>query len=217
MAVALESARPIAVASTQSCRVRGVPAIVTRSEGQRVSEIDGRPAQDIYLEQIGFSGIPLEDDEFEAVAITHPVAQPELHGDRRLRHVLGAQRGGSLTVGTHIPAGAAIEFTEAEPSELLESASASIEELRRSSARTAPRRLSYSTAPDGGACSGPSSDRKSGAIGTALGEGGAPPSRAVHLWRGGTPEGSERRSKPRRRHRRFRLSRPARCGGASSK
>ena len=82
-------------------KVTGAPAIVTRSEGQRIIEIDGRPAQDVYLEQIGFAGIPLEDEEFAALSMTHPISQPELHGDRRLRHVLGRNDDGELIVGTH--------------------------------------------------------------------------------------------------------------------
>jgi hypothetical protein len=174
VAVALESTRPIAVASTQSCRVRGTPAIVTRSEGQRVSEIDGRPAQDIYLEQIGFAGIPLEDSEFEKIAITHPVAQPELHGDRRLRHVLGRHDDGSLLVGTHIPAGAAIEFTEAEPEELLESAAGSIEEASRILGEDDPEAALVFDCAGRRRVLGTELGREVAAIGSALGERGAP-------------------------------------------
>ena len=88
VAVAIQADGPVAIAETQTASIRGTPAIVTRSEGQQISEIDGRPAEEVYLEQIGFAGMPLDEDEFHAISITHPIAQPELHGERRLRHVL---------------------------------------------------------------------------------------------------------------------------------
>jgi hypothetical protein len=126
IAIAISSAGPIGVGNTQACSTIGTPSLVTRSEGQRLEEIDGRPAEEVYLEQLGLGGVALDDDEFEAFAITHPLAQPELHGEVRLRHVLGKAGGGALTTGTHIPAGAAIEFTELELEQLLESGERSV-------------------------------------------------------------------------------------------
>jgi hypothetical protein len=118
----------VAIAESQTASVRGTPAIVTRSEGQTISEIDGRPAVEVYLEQIGFAGLPLEEEEFEAISMTHPISQPELHGERRLRHVLGRTENGELIVGTHIPTGAAVEFTELELVELLNTGAGSVEQ-----------------------------------------------------------------------------------------
>jgi hypothetical protein len=62
------------------------------------------------------------------MAITHPLAQPELHGDVRLRHVLGRTGDGAITVGTQIPASAVIEFTELDFEELLASGADSVHE-----------------------------------------------------------------------------------------
>jgi hypothetical protein len=126
VAVAIASEAPIGVGNAQTCSTRGTPSIVTRSEGQRLEEIDGRPAEEVYLERLGFAGVALDEEQFEDLAITHPLAQPELHGDVRLRHVLGRSGDGALTTGTHIPASAAIEFTELEYEELLESGARSV-------------------------------------------------------------------------------------------
>jgi hypothetical protein len=126
VAVALASDGPLGVGNTQTCRTRGTPSIVTRAEGQRIDEIDGRPAEEVYLEQLGFTGVAFDDAEFESMAITHPLAQPELHGDVRLRHVLGRTGDGAITVGTSIPASAVIEFTELDFDELLASGAASV-------------------------------------------------------------------------------------------
>jgi methyl-accepting chemotaxis protein len=128
VAVALSSSGPMAVGHTQTSRAKGDPSLVTRSDGQRIEEIDGRPAEEVYLEQLGLGGVALDDEEFEALAITHPLAQPELHGDVRLRHVMGRAGDGSILSGTHIPSGAAIEFTELEFEELLSSGGRSVTE-----------------------------------------------------------------------------------------
>lgn len=174
VAVALKAERPVGIAASQACRVRGVPAIVTRSEGQQVIEIDGRAAEDIYLEQIGFAGIPLDDGEFEAISITHPIAQPELHGDRRLRHVLGRDENGALTVGTHIPAGAAVEFTEIEPEELRSSGAGSVEQAARNLGEAAPQAALVFDCAGRRRALGTDLDHEVESIVTAMGE-GAPP------------------------------------------
>ena len=60
------------------------------------------------------------------MAITHPIAQPELHGDFRLRHVLGRTGEGGIILGTGIPESAVIEFTELDFDELLASGAGSV-------------------------------------------------------------------------------------------
>jgi methyl-accepting chemotaxis protein len=126
IAVAVASDRAASVGNTQSCRLRGEPSIVTRSNGQRIEEIDGRPAEEVYLEQLGLTGVALDDEEFAKLSITHPLAQPELHGDVRLRHVLGRTGDGAIISGSHIPASAAIEFTELGFDDLLSSGERSV-------------------------------------------------------------------------------------------
>jgi hypothetical protein len=125
--VAVRSEGPTGLGNTQTCRTRGTPSILTRSNGQLVEEIDGRPAEEVYLEQLGFAGVAFDDEEFETMAITHPIAQPELHGDFRLRHVLGRTEQGAIILGTGIPESAVIEFTELDFDELLTSGAASVQ------------------------------------------------------------------------------------------
>jgi hypothetical protein len=126
VAVAIASASPLAVGNAQTSSTVGPPSIVTRSRGQHIEEIDGRPAEEVYLDQIGLPGVALSDEEFELLAMVHPLSQPELHGDVRLRNVLGKSGDGAIHCGTHIPAGAAIEFTELEIDQILESGARSV-------------------------------------------------------------------------------------------
>jgi hypothetical protein len=126
VAVAVRSERPVGLGNAQTCKTRGTPSILTRSSGQLVEEIDGRRAEEVYLEQLGFAGVAFDDEEFETMAITHPIAQPELHGDFRLRHVLGRTGDGGIILGTGIPESAVIEFTELDFDELLASGASSV-------------------------------------------------------------------------------------------
>jgi hypothetical protein len=126
VALAIASEHPLAMGNAQSCKTRGTPSILTRSSGQVVEEIDGRPAEEVYLEQLGFAGVAFDDHEFEAMSITHPIAQPELHGDVRLRHVIGRTEERAILLGTGIPESSVIEFTELDFEELLASGCASV-------------------------------------------------------------------------------------------
>jgi hypothetical protein len=87
-----------------------------------VLQLDGRRAEDVYLEKLGLADRVLQDYEFEAVSVVHPLAQPELSGDVRLRHVLGRTEAGGLICATHLPANAAVEFTDEEPDGIVVSA-----------------------------------------------------------------------------------------------
>jgi hypothetical protein len=99
------------VGLAHACSKTAPPAIVTRARDRIVQQIDGRAAEEVYLERLGIRSA-LSDAEFARVAAVHPLAQPELRGDWRLRHVLGRAPGGGLRCATHIPENAAVEFTE---------------------------------------------------------------------------------------------------------
>ena len=122
VALALVSPRPIGVGIAHGCQPRSAPAIVTKADGRTVLQLDGRRAEDVYLEKLGLADRVLQDFEFEAVSVVHPLAQPELSGDVRLRHVLGRTPEGGLVCATHLPSNAAVEFTDEEPDGIVVSA-----------------------------------------------------------------------------------------------
>ena len=118
----LASPGPIGLGIAHGCRPLGAPAIVTKANGRVVLQLDGRPAEDVYLEKLGLADRVLQDWEFEAVSVVHPLAQPELSDDVRLRHVLGRTEAGGLICATPLPANAAVEFTDEEPDGIVVSA-----------------------------------------------------------------------------------------------
>jgi hypothetical protein len=122
VAVVLVAPGPIGVGIAHGCQPRSAPAIVTKADRRVVLQLDGRRAEDVYLEKLDCADVALDDDQFEAVSVIHPLAQPELSGDVRLRHVLGRTPEGGLICATHLPANAAVEFTDEEPDGIVVSA-----------------------------------------------------------------------------------------------
>ena len=75
------------------------------------------------------SAIPdaeLSDAEFERLAVLHPLAQLELGGRVRPRHVRGRAPGGGLLCATAIPENAAVAFGEQSPHGVRSSALAAL-------------------------------------------------------------------------------------------
>ncbi len=124
VAVAIASPVPVRVGIAHGCRPRAFPAIVTRTDGRAVRELDGRPAEDVYLRGLGYAATPtppLNDDAFERLAVLHPLAQPELRGELRLRHVHGRAPGGGLACATRLPPNAAVWFCEQSAQSIVDS------------------------------------------------------------------------------------------------
>ena len=119
--MALTSPSPIGVGIGHGCSPLATPAIVTRAEGRIVRRLDGRDAEVVYLEKLGCAEGHLDDEQFATLATVHPLAQPELRGDVRLRHVLGRAAGGGIEAATHIPENAAVEFTQQSPGAIVRS------------------------------------------------------------------------------------------------
>ena len=128
VAVALCSPEPVAVGVSHGCRPTAEPAIATRTDGRVLLELNGRPAEELYLEGLGWGDAILDDAAFEAFAVLHPLGQPELRGQLRLRHILGRAPGGGLTCATAIPPNAAVWLTEQTPETIVGSAERAVSE-----------------------------------------------------------------------------------------
>jgi hypothetical protein len=128
VAVAIGGRMPIGVGIAHGCVARGAPSIVTRSEGSTVLQLDGRPAQDVYFEKLGLDGVDVDDDEFEVLAMVHPLAQPDLSGDVRPRYVRARGPDGGLVCATTIERNAPVVICDQTPDTIVESACAAVED-----------------------------------------------------------------------------------------
>jgi hypothetical protein len=128
VAVAIGSRAPIGVGVAHGCVARGAPSIVTRSEGPNVVQLDGRPAETVYLEKLGVDGVDLDDREFETLAMVHPLAEPELSGALRPRYVRARSADGTLVCATSIERNAAVAVCDQEPRAIIRSARTAVED-----------------------------------------------------------------------------------------
>jgi hypothetical protein len=128
VAVAIGSSSAIGVGIAHGCIPRGAPSIVTRSDGPYVIQLDGRPAQDVYFEKLGVDGVHLDDEEFDVLAMVHPLAEPELSGAVRPRYVRARTPDGALVCATSIERNAAVEICDQTPETIVQSAGAAVED-----------------------------------------------------------------------------------------
>jgi hypothetical protein len=128
VAVAISSNTPIGVGIAHGCVPRGAPSIVTRSDGPNVIQLDGRPAQEVYFERLGVDGADVGDDEFEALAMVHPLAEPELSGAVRPRYLRARRGDGALVCATRIERNSAVEICEQSAATIVVSARAAVED-----------------------------------------------------------------------------------------
>jgi hypothetical protein len=128
VAVAIGSTTPIGVGIAHGCVPRGAPSIVTRSDGPKVIQLDGRPAQDVYFERLGVDGADLGEGEFNALSMVHPLAEPELSGAVRPRYVRARTADGALVCATSIERNAAVEICDQTPETIVGSARVAVED-----------------------------------------------------------------------------------------
>ena len=55
VAVAITAPGPIGVGVAHGCSPRSAPSIVTKADGRTVLQLDGRRAEDVYLEKLGLA------------------------------------------------------------------------------------------------------------------------------------------------------------------
>ena len=122
VAVAIVAGAPVGVGIAHDCVPRGTPSIVTRSNRRTILQLDGRAAETVYLEKLGLDGVELSDAEFDAIAMVHPLAEPELNGDVRPRYVRMRTPGGGLLCASRIDPNAVVDVCDQAPEAVLTSA-----------------------------------------------------------------------------------------------
>lgn len=131
VAVAMVGSDPIGVGIAHGCVPRGTPSIVTRSSNGTVLQLDGRPAETVYLEKLGLDDVDLSEADFEAVAMIHPLAEPELSGEVHPRYLRTRAPGGGLVCATSIDANAAVDICDQVPEAIVTSALAAVDDALR--------------------------------------------------------------------------------------
>jgi len=87
VAAAIGSDAPLGVGVRHGLRPSGEPLLVTRAEGSRILELDGRPALDAYLARLPAVGE--EPDAVLAAMRPHPLGVSRRAGEEQVRTAIG--------------------------------------------------------------------------------------------------------------------------------
>lgn len=120
IAIGLTSDAPIGVAAHHGWQRVGQPMLVTAAESNRVLELDGRPALDVYMERLGVP-LTLADDQaaFAAFALTHPLGLSR-RGGEEVRFIAGGDLADhSLRCIAEVPVGALVHLMEGDVESVL--------------------------------------------------------------------------------------------------
>lgn len=116
----IASERPLTVSWGHGWGSIGTPLMVTKVDGLTVCEIDGRPAMEVFLEQVGYEQGPLQAGGYPVKVVTdHPVGLIQADGSHVLR-VWTVPTEGQLGCFTPIPLYSPIQILTATPEDVLE-------------------------------------------------------------------------------------------------
>jgi hypothetical protein len=121
VAASLASDSPLGIGVRHGWAKVGEPVLVSRSGGNRVYQLDDRPALDVYLERLGAPVEAHTDEEaFNAFAITHPLGLSRRSSEEGVRLVAGADfEERSLTLIAEVPQGGLAWFMEGDDQTVL--------------------------------------------------------------------------------------------------
>ena len=130
VAAAIASDAPLGIGVRHGWRRVGEPMLVTRSEDNRVYEIDGRPALDVYLERLEVPDDARQDTpEFTAFSSTHPLGLASRGEEHHVRFISGADfEEGALVCIAEVPQGGLVWTMEGDANSVLQATEGACED-----------------------------------------------------------------------------------------
>ncbi len=121
VALWIAAEQPLRVVTRHGWTPIGRPLSVTRAEGTWVQELDGRPAADVYEEQLGLAAGQLDPDHFWDTSILHPFGIMESDGTSVIRVARSRNVRGELKIqGCLPPPGCAMQVMRGSADSLLD-------------------------------------------------------------------------------------------------
>jgi hypothetical protein len=119
---AIASDAPLGIGVRHGWRRVGEPMVVTRSQNNRVYELDDEPAVDVYLNRLGAPADARSDPAaFTRFALTHPLGLSRRSGEAQVRFVGEADFSDrSLGCIAEVPQGGLAWFMEGDDASVLE-------------------------------------------------------------------------------------------------
>jgi hypothetical protein len=116
VAASLLSDSPFGIGVHHGWERVGEPVLITRAGGNRVYELDGRPALDVYLERLNAPGKAGADETaFGEFGLLHPLGLERRSSEEAVRFVAGADfEDRSLTMIAEVPQGGLAWFMKGD-------------------------------------------------------------------------------------------------------
>jgi hypothetical protein len=116
VAASLVSDAPLGIGVHHGWKRVGEPVLITRAGGNRVYELDGRPALDVYLERLNAPDQAGADEgAFGEFGLLHPLGLERRSSEDAVRFVAGADfEDRSLTMIAEVPQGGLAWFMEGD-------------------------------------------------------------------------------------------------------
>ena len=143
VAAAIGSDAPIGIGVRHGWRAVGEPMLVTASEGNRVIELDDRPALDVYLERLNAPATAASDPAaFTRFALTHPLGLSGRGSEPHVRFVGEADfEDRSLGCIAAVPQGSLVWLMEGDARSVLDATDAACADALAPLASAAPQGL----------------------------------------------------------------------------
>jgi hypothetical protein len=97
----------------------GLPLLVNRTSEEGILEIGGRPAAEVYEEQLGRPRARLEQAKYSELSLLNPLGIVQSEGPLLVRVPHGRDEAGRLITLELVPAGCAIQVMRGTPESLL--------------------------------------------------------------------------------------------------
>ena len=122
VAAAIASDAPLGIGVRHGWRRVGEPMLVTKSQDNRVHEIDGRRALDVYFDRLDVPDEARRDSaEFTAFSSTHPLGLASRGEEQHVRFISGADFDeGALVCIAEVPQGGLVWTMEGDAASVLE-------------------------------------------------------------------------------------------------
>lgn len=120
VAIWIASEKPIQAVMHHGWEPVGVPLLVTRAQGTEIMELGGRPAVEVYEEQLGKVAGELTADNFWDTSMHHPLGILQMDGSTIIRVARTKTPEGSLLIqGCVPPDGSAVQVMQTTEESLL--------------------------------------------------------------------------------------------------
>lgn len=134
----ITSKAPIGIGIGHGWSPVGRPLVVTKSEGNIIREIEGRPAFEAYLDYFGEVAPKLTPENFPEFGMKHPLGLPDITGAYTIRDPLKVEEDGSILCVAEVPESSVVRIMKGDNKSVIQAAKESAQKAVNSIGKKKP-------------------------------------------------------------------------------